>query len=65
MTAFWTFCFVVLVVLAVVVWVACHIYQPYRYRFATPVISTWPHLNSDVGLGKGILTELSLCYSIV
>ena len=33
-----------------------------------PISSTWPHLNSDVGLESGgseILTELSLCYSVV
>jgi len=31
-----------------------------------PLTSTWPHLNSDVGLEEGgILIELSLCYSIV
>jgi len=33
-----------------------------------PMDSIRPHLNSDVGLdsgGRGILTELSLCYSIV
>ena len=29
-----------------------------------PLTSTWPHLNSDIGLEEGgILTELSLCYS--
>jgi len=32
----------------------------------SPLTSTWPPMNSDVGLEeREILTELSLCYSIV
>ena len=35
-------------------------------RVLSPLTSTWPHLNSYVGLEEGgMLTELSLCYSIV
>ena len=35
------------------------------FRFTSPPHLHLGHVNSDVGGGRGILTELSLCYSLV